>query len=61
MLLLFADAVLKLFMLMKGLAKMFSKMTASLGDNNIKKERGGKDNTEMVLLLLLLFSAAVHG
>ena len=34
-------------------------MTALSVNNNIKKERGGKYDTEMVALLMLLFDADV--
>ena len=59
MLLLFVAAVWKLSSLTQGVAKLFSKLTASSGVNNIDKERCGKDDTAMVPLLLLLFDASV--
>ena len=34
-------------------------MTSLLGDNNTKRERGGKNDTIMVELFLLMFKAAV--
>ena len=54
LLLLFAATIYKFLLLMQGLAKLFLKVTLLLGYNNIKKERGDKDNMVMVLFLLLL-------
>ena len=57
MLIIFTDAILKLLLLMQGMVKLSLKLTVWLGDKNTNKEWGGKDNTEMVPLLLLLFDA----
>ena len=43
----------------QGPLKLFLKLTALLSDNNIDKEWGGKYETAMVPLLLILFAAAV--
>ena len=59
LLLMFAADVSKLFPLMQVLVKIFSKLTASLGNNNIENECGGKDYMSMVPLLLLMFDAVV--
>ena len=39
--------------------KLFLKVTASLGYNNIDTEQGGKEYTERAALLLLLIDATV--
>ena len=59
LLFMFVADVSKLFLLMQGLVKIFSKLTASLGNNNIENECGGKDYMSMVPLLLLMFDAVV--
>ena len=53
-LLIFSDTVCKLLSLTQGLVKIFSKVTALLGNNKIKNERGSKYDTSMLLFLLLL-------
>ena len=59
MLLLFAASIWKLLSLTQGMVKLFSKVTISLGNNNIEKEWGGKYETDMVGLLLILFDDSV--
>ena len=55
----FYDTVPKLLLLMQVLVKLFLKLTVSLVYNNIKKERGGKEDTAMVLSWILLIGATV--
>ena len=54
-LLLLNAAVRKLLSLVQGLAKIFSKVTASFGNNKIKNEQGSKDDKSKVPYLMLLF------
>ena len=55
--LLYAGFIQRLLSLTQGLVKIFSKVTALLGDNKIKNERGSKYYMEIVPLLLLLLDA----
>ena len=59
LLLWFAASVWGLLLLTQGPVRVFSKLNASSGDNNIKNERVSKYDTSIIPLFMLMFGAYV--